>query len=140
MTFKDLIEDLLEKNDMSKAELSRLLGIPQSQLSQWLSGYRGIGKNYLFEMSKIFRVPVEYLEPDKSKLYTTGRQIPPSKQDAIERKILSVINDLPDDFKKDILEYCIKTKYITGMKGKGWYEKTILCFYAVYIDRMRIEL
>ncbi len=49
------------RNGMSRVELANRLGVSYSTMKSWMSGRTDIPSSKLVEMSKIFRVSIDYL-------------------------------------------------------------------------------
>lgn len=59
LTGQDLLEGMLEDNGIGQRELSRQLEIPQSHISEYLAGKRGLSKQNALKIAKRFGLPVE---------------------------------------------------------------------------------
>jgi HTH-type transcriptional regulator / antitoxin HigA len=59
MTPQRALESLMEDNKLSQAELARQLEAPQSVISEFLSGKRGLSKNLVLKLSDYFKVTPE---------------------------------------------------------------------------------
>lgn len=62
MTPKRALESLMEDNQLSQSELARQIGAPQSVISEFLAGKRGLSKALVLNLSDRFKVsPVLFL-------------------------------------------------------------------------------
>jgi antitoxin component HigA of HigAB toxin-antitoxin module len=59
VTAADLVRHRLEEREMSVSALARQIRVPQSNLSQMLSGKRGWSKKAIREISKAFHIRAE---------------------------------------------------------------------------------
>jgi HTH-type transcriptional regulator/antitoxin HigA len=59
MTPKRALESLMEDNNLSQSELARRLEVPQSVISEFLSGKRGLSKKLMLKLSDYFKVSPE---------------------------------------------------------------------------------
>ena len=59
MTPQRALESLMEDNKLSQSELARRLETPQSVISEFLSGKRGISKTLVLKLSGYFKVSPE---------------------------------------------------------------------------------
>ncbi len=59
MTPRRALESLMEDNKLSQSELARRLEIPQSVISEFLSGKRGVSKALVLKLSGYFKVSPE---------------------------------------------------------------------------------
>ena len=59
--FSKNLNDLLEKEHLSQAELSRILSINPANLNKWLRGQRIPRSETLRKIAKFFNVSVDYL-------------------------------------------------------------------------------
>jgi HTH-type transcriptional regulator / antitoxin HigA len=59
MTPQRALESLMEDNNLSQSELARRLEVPQSVISEFLSGKRGLSKKLMLKLSDYFKVSPE---------------------------------------------------------------------------------
>ena len=59
MTPQRALESLMEDNELSQTELARQLEAPQSVISEFLAGKRGISKTLVLRLSDYFKVSPE---------------------------------------------------------------------------------
>jgi len=59
MTPRRALESLMEDNELSQSELARQLGAPQSVISEFLAGKRGLSKNLVIKLADHFKVSPE---------------------------------------------------------------------------------
>lgn len=59
MTPQRALESLMEDNKLSQSELARRLETPQSVISEFLSGRRGMSKSLVLKLSGYFKVSPE---------------------------------------------------------------------------------
>jgi HTH-type transcriptional regulator/antitoxin HigA len=59
MTPQRALESLMEDNKLSQSELARRLETPQSLISEFLSGKRGMSKALVLKLSGYFKVSPE---------------------------------------------------------------------------------
>ena len=58
--FKEILKDFLEENNLTQVAFARIIGVKQSQVSEWLKGKAKPGYDTLKVMSKNFHVPSDY--------------------------------------------------------------------------------
>ncbi|MCA9802463.1 MAG: helix-turn-helix domain-containing protein [Cyanobacteria bacterium HKST-UBA02] len=63
MTPQRALESLMEDNDLNQAELARQLEAPQSVISEFLSGKRGLSKTLVVKQADRFKVSPELFLP-----------------------------------------------------------------------------
>jgi HTH-type transcriptional regulator/antitoxin HigA len=64
MTPQRALESLMEDNDLSQSELARQLEAPQSVISEFLAGKRGLSKTLVLKLADHFKVSPElFLSP-----------------------------------------------------------------------------
>jgi HTH-type transcriptional regulator/antitoxin HigA len=59
MTPQRALESLMEDNNLTQSELARQLGTPQSTISEFLSGKRGLSKALVLKLADHFKVSPE---------------------------------------------------------------------------------
>ena len=59
MTPQRALESLMEDNNLGQSELARMIGAPQSVISEFLSGKRGLSKSLVIKLSNHFKVSAE---------------------------------------------------------------------------------
>jgi HTH-type transcriptional regulator/antitoxin HigA len=59
MTPERALESLMEDNDLSQSELARKLEAPQSVISEFLAGKRGLSKTLVLKLAYHFKVSPE---------------------------------------------------------------------------------
>jgi HTH-type transcriptional regulator/antitoxin HigA len=59
MTPQRALKSLMEDNQLSQSELARRLGTPQSVISEFLAGKRGLSKGAIVKLSNYFKVSPE---------------------------------------------------------------------------------
>lgn len=67
MTPQRSLESLMEDNDLSQSELARRLEAPQSVISEFLNGKRGLSKSLVLKLSDYFKVSPEIFLPSQTK-------------------------------------------------------------------------
>ena len=65
MTPQRALESLMEDNDLSQSELARQLKAPQSIISEFLAGTRGLSKTLVVKLSDYFKVSPELFLPSQ---------------------------------------------------------------------------
>ena len=65
MTPQRALESLMEDNDLSQSELARQLKAPQSIISEFLAGKRGLSKTLVVKLSDYFKVSPELFLPSQ---------------------------------------------------------------------------
>jgi HTH-type transcriptional regulator/antitoxin HigA len=63
MTPQRALESLMEDNNLSQSELARRLEAPQSVISEFLSGKRGLSKKLVIKLADHFKVSPELFLP-----------------------------------------------------------------------------
>ncbi|MCQ6341059.1 helix-turn-helix domain-containing protein [Bacillus cereus] len=115
--FGKKLKKLREKNKMSMRQLGELLGIAQTNISNWENA--GIEPNYetLIKISNIFNVSVDYLIGSTHQL---------ENQDAKKRREISQLAkelyeefyEIPEDKRKEVEADLIKYIHFLGYKTK----------------------
>jgi HTH-type transcriptional regulator / antitoxin HigA len=67
MTPQRALESLMEDNDLSQSELARQLEAPQSVISEFLAGKRGLSKTLVLKLSDRFKVSPELFLSSQAK-------------------------------------------------------------------------
>ncbi|HEY9786351.1 MAG TPA: helix-turn-helix domain-containing protein [Candidatus Obscuribacterales bacterium] len=67
LTPQRALESLMEDNDLSQSELARQLEAPQSALSEFLAGKRGLSKTLVVKLADYFEVSPELFLSSQSK-------------------------------------------------------------------------
>lgn len=67
MTPQRSLESLMEDNNLSQSELARKLEAPQSVISEFLNGKRGLSKSLVLKLSDYFKVSPEIFLPSQTK-------------------------------------------------------------------------
>lgn len=57
----ETIKMLREKNELTQVDLAKKLGVTRSSVNAWELGISSPSTQYLIELSKIFKVSVDYL-------------------------------------------------------------------------------
>ena len=60
LTFKDILKEFLKQNDLTQTAFASMIGVKQSQVSEWLKGKAKPGYDSIREMVVAFGVPAEY--------------------------------------------------------------------------------
>jgi HTH-type transcriptional regulator/antitoxin HigA len=63
MTPQRALESLMEDNNLSQSELARRLEAPQSVISEFLSGKRGLSRKLVIKLADHFKVSPELFLP-----------------------------------------------------------------------------
>ena len=58
--FKEILKHFLEENNLTQVAFARIIGVKQSQVSEWLKGKAKPGYDTLKVMSKNFCIPSDY--------------------------------------------------------------------------------
>ena len=66
MTPQRALESLMEDNNLSQSELARSIEAPQSVISEFLAGKRGLSKTLVVKLSNHFKVSAELFLPKRS--------------------------------------------------------------------------
>lgn len=100
--FKERFEKLLNQKNITRAELSRVLNIPESTMRSWVAG-GGMNVEAAMALSNYFHVPISYIVNGTTKAGTKDPVIA-SKEDADTLERLHSLNpELKNAFLK-ILE------------------------------------
>ncbi len=60
MEFKDILKEFLEENNLSQVAFAKIIGVKQSQVSEWLKGKAKPSYDILKNMSKAFNISADY--------------------------------------------------------------------------------
>ena len=60
MEFKDILKNFLKENGLTQTKFAELVGVKQSQVSEWLKGKAKPGYEILKQMSKTFEISADY--------------------------------------------------------------------------------
>lgn len=60
-TFSDILKEFLIMNKLTQTEFARLVGIKQSQVSEWLKGKAKPGYDLLKKIAITFSISADYL-------------------------------------------------------------------------------
>ena len=58
--FKDILKDFLEENNLTQVYFAKMIGVKQSQVSEWLKGKAKPGYDILKRMSISFDISADY--------------------------------------------------------------------------------
>ena len=58
--FKEILREFLEENNLTQVAFSKMIGVKQSQVSEWLKGKAKPGYDILKSMSKAFDISADY--------------------------------------------------------------------------------
>ena len=58
--FSEILKDFLSENDLSQVAFAKMIGVKQSQVSEWLKGKAKPGYDTLKAMSLAFGVSADY--------------------------------------------------------------------------------
>lgn len=58
--FKDILKDFLIDKNLTQTEFAKVVGIKQSQVSEWLSGKAKPGYDMLKQISQAFNISADY--------------------------------------------------------------------------------
>lgn len=59
--FSDILKEFLENNDLTQTEFAKIVGIKQSQVSEWLKGKAKPGYDLLKKIAISFDISADYL-------------------------------------------------------------------------------
>ena len=59
--FSDILKDFLLENNLTQAAFARMIGVKQSQVSEWLKGKAKPGYDTLKSMALAFNVSADFL-------------------------------------------------------------------------------
>lgn len=59
--FSDILKEFLENNDLTQTEFAKIVGIKQSQVSEWLKGKAKPGYDLLKKIALAFDISADYL-------------------------------------------------------------------------------
>ncbi len=60
LEFKEILKDFLKENDLTQTRFAAIVGVKQSQVSEWLKGKAKPGYDILKMMAKAFSVSADY--------------------------------------------------------------------------------
>ena len=60
LEFRDILKNFLKENDLTQTRFASIVGIKQSQVSEWLKGKAKPGYDILKQMSKAFGVSADF--------------------------------------------------------------------------------
>ncbi len=60
MEFKEILKEFLEENNLTQVAFAKIIGVKQSQVSEWLRGKAKPGYDILRNMSKAFNISADY--------------------------------------------------------------------------------
>ncbi|MBQ3220424.1 MAG: helix-turn-helix transcriptional regulator [Clostridia bacterium] len=60
LEFRDILKNFLKENDLTQTKFASIVGIKQSQVSEWLKGKAKPGYDILKQMSKAFGVSADF--------------------------------------------------------------------------------
>ena len=58
--FKEILRAFLKENDLTQTKFAGIIGVKQSQVSEWLKGKAKPGYDVLKQMSKSFDIPADF--------------------------------------------------------------------------------
>lgn len=58
--FKDILKDFLRDNGLTQTEFAKIVGIKQSQVSEWLKGKAKPGYDLLKQISQAFNISADF--------------------------------------------------------------------------------
>ena len=61
MQFSEILRDILIENNLTQVAFAKLVGVKQSQVSEWLKGKAKPGYDTLRQMSIALNIPPAYL-------------------------------------------------------------------------------
>ena len=59
--FKDILREFLEENSLTQVCFAKMIGVKQSQVSEWLKGKAKPGYDILKRMSLAYNISADYL-------------------------------------------------------------------------------
>lgn len=59
--FSEVLEILMKEKNLNQSQLAKLMGIKQSQISEWLKGKAKPGYDNLKKLAVVFEVSADYL-------------------------------------------------------------------------------
>ena len=60
MEFKDILNEFLTENNLTKVAFAKAIGVKQSQVSEWLKGKAKPGYDILKSMATTFNITADY--------------------------------------------------------------------------------
>ena len=60
MEFKEILREFLDENNLTQVAFAKIIGVKQSQVSEWLNGKAKPGYDILKGMSKAFNITADY--------------------------------------------------------------------------------
>lgn len=60
LEFSEILRAFLKENDLTQTKFAGIVGIKQSQVSEWLKGKAKPGYDILKQMSKAFGIPADF--------------------------------------------------------------------------------
>ncbi len=58
--FKEILREFLEENNLTQVAFSKMIGVKQSQVSEWLKGKAKPGYDILKSMAMAFDISADY--------------------------------------------------------------------------------
>lgn len=58
--FSDILKDFLNENDLTQVSFAKMIGVKQSQVSEWLKGKAKPGYDTLRSMALAFNISADY--------------------------------------------------------------------------------
>lgn len=58
--FKDILKDFLQEKDLTQVSFAKLIGVKQSQVSEWLKGKAKPGYDILKRIAVAFDISADY--------------------------------------------------------------------------------
>lgn len=60
MEFREILKNFLKENDLTQTKFAAMIGVRQSQVSEWLKGKAKPSYDILKQMSLAFGVPADF--------------------------------------------------------------------------------
>ena len=60
MEFKEILREFLDENNLTQVAFAKIIGVKQSQVSEWLNGKAKPGYDILKGMAKAFNITADY--------------------------------------------------------------------------------
>lgn len=100
MTTYNRLEELREKNDLTKKELAKNLGVSDSVYSRWEKGKDIIPTRRLYQISNYYKVNVDYI------LGLTNRKDKIISSDTINLSLVSKrVREIRNDFNESLIKF-----------------------------------
>jgi len=123
MKINDRIKNIRLKKGLTQQEIADQLGVKRSYISMLESGKNIPSEQLILNISRTFNVSYEWLKEGKGEMFCEpqkagGIEIDKEK-DFVTWAIMTMLKDMPEDKKKDVLKYTEEKKQLADfLKNK----------------------